>query len=120
VSTAEPQDSLRRWAKQLDTVRVPNPAAKPFVDCMSDALVWPDETESGTPTEVIWALRFVRHYRTGLILGVERPHADFWQLARQLFPHWVGFQPSRCELSEQLAAVYHAAKKKGSHGHHDT
>jgi hypothetical protein len=110
------QETLRQWATHLDGIRA-STSSEPFVDVMSDALVWPDETASSTPIQVIWALRFVRHYRTGLILGVERPHEDFWQLSRQLFPQWVGFHPSRCELSEQLAAVYHATKKKGSHGH---
>jgi len=78
---------------------------------MSDALMWTDETISSTPIEVIWALRFVRHYRTGLILGVARPHSEFWQLACDLFPHWVGFLPSRCELSPRLAEIYHASRK---------
>jgi hypothetical protein len=83
---------------------------------MSDAFVWPDETDTSTPIHVIWALRFVRHYRTGLILGVPRPYVEFWQLGRELFPHWVGFHSSRCELSSHLAEIYQAVKRKGSRG----
>jgi hypothetical protein len=114
-----PEDTLREWATHLDGIRTPG-SREPFVDAMSDALVWPDETDSSTPMEVIWALRFVRHYRTGLILGEARPHAEFWQLARELFPHWVGFLPSRCELSPRLAEIYHASRKRGKDGSHTT
>ncbi len=119
-TSAPPEDTLRQWARHLDGIREPGVAAEPFVDVMSDALVWTDETISSTPTEVIWALRFVRHYRTGLILGVARPHSEFWQLARDLFPHWVGFLPSRCELSPRLAEIYNTSRKRGKDGSHTT
>jgi hypothetical protein len=117
MSTTEPpEETLRRWAMHLDKIRNPSATAQPFVDCMSDALVWPDETDSSTPVQVIGALRFVRHYRTGLIIGEQRPHGEYWQLGRELFPNWVGFHPSRCDVSPRLSEIYNVAKQGGSHG----
>lgn len=114
-ATQPPEETLRQWANHLDSIRQAT-IAEPFVDCMSDALVWRDETNSSIPTRVIWALRFVFHHRTGLILGEQRPYADFWQLGREQFPHWVGFLPSRCGPSSRLAEIYRAARTRRSGG----
>ena len=114
TDTLPPDQTLREWAGHLDSIRTRRWFVRPFRDCMSDALVWPGETDRTTPVQVIWALRFLFHYRTGIIVGEQRPHGEFWQLGRELFPHWVGFHPSRCQLSSRLAEIYHSAQKKGS------
>ena len=115
-NTATPPDQvLREWAIHLDGIRKRRWFVRPFRDCMSDALVWRDETVGTTPVEVIWALRLLFHYRTGIIIGEPRPHGEFWQLGREIFPHWVGFHPSRCQFSLRLAEIYQCGKRNDNH-----
>ncbi|WP_395743856.1 hypothetical protein [Prosthecobacter sp.] len=83
---------------------------------MSDALVWPDETPDATPVRLIWALRMLFHHRTGLILGERWRFADEWELGLRLFPHWVGFHPSRCSVSPRLARIYRAGAGRAEKG----
>jgi hypothetical protein len=74
------------------------------------ALVWADECPRWWRLlELEDALGALWHYRTGLIIGEARPYAELWELGRQLFPHWVGFHPSRCRRSQWYAAIYQAA-----------
>jgi len=113
TDTLPPDKTLREWSAHLNGIRQRRWFVHPFRDCMADALVWRDETDSTTPVEVIWALRFLFHYRTGIIIGERRRHGEYWHLGRALFPHWVGFHPSRCQLSSRLAKRYHAAKNEG-------
>src|SRR5688572_6448794 len=103
-----PEKTLRRYAEQLDALRERKLSAQPLYDCMGDALVWADEAPAGNPSDLIGPLRMLRYHRTGLIIGQTRPGADLWELGIELFPHWVGFHPSRCMPSLQLASVYHA------------
>jgi hypothetical protein len=104
-----PEQTLRLWAEHLDGITEPS-SVEPFVDIMTDGLVWRDETIDSTPFEVISCLRFVRHYRTGIIIGEQRRFTDIWQLARELFPLWVGFHPDRCRPSAELADLYARSK----------
>jgi hypothetical protein len=106
-----PETTLRLWAGHLDAI-TERRVNQPFHDYLADGLIWRDETIDTTPTQVIWALRFVWHYRTGFIIGEQRRFADIWQLARELFPHWVGFQPDRCSPSAELADLYARSKTK--------
>jgi hypothetical protein len=105
-----PEDTLRRWAAHLDEISEQR-VTEPFRDLMADGLIWRDETVEATPSEVISALRLVWHYRTGLIIGEQRRFSDTWQLARGLFPHWVGFRPDRCSPSTELAELYARSQK---------
>jgi hypothetical protein len=111
TKTAPPEEMLRRWAAHLDAIteqRVP----QPMRDILADGLIWRDETIDATPFEVISALRLVWHHRTGIIIGEQRRFAETWQLARGLFPHWVGFHPERCRPSTELADFYASSKSK--------
>jgi hypothetical protein len=74
---------------------------------MSGGLVWTDETNKETPIEVIWALRFLVAYRTGLML--KKPREEFkhiWEHALSLFPQWVGFRSDRREATPDLLEIY--------------
>jgi hypothetical protein len=106
-----PEDTLRRWAAHLDEITEQR-ITQPFPDILADGLIWRDETVETTPFEVISALRFVWHHRTGLIIGEPRRFSETWQLARELFPHWVGFRLERCSPSTELAELYTRSKRK--------
>lgn len=82
------------------------PRQQPFYEIMSGALVWQDEIPWRVPMQIVWALRPVWAYRTGLILGESRPGRDYWELCRTLFPWWVGFHRVRCRPNRQYVAVY--------------
>jgi hypothetical protein len=105
---SNPTEMLHQYAEHLDSLRTRRCFARPFYEVMSDSLVWPGETAKSTPTRLIWALRPLFHHRTGLILGEHWRFADEWQLGLRLFPHWVGFHPSRCSVSPRLARIYRA------------
>jgi hypothetical protein len=106
-----PEVTLRLWAGHLDNITEQR-VDQPFSDILADGLIWPDETIDSTPFEVISCLRFVWHHRTGIIIGEQRRFADTWQLARELFPHWVGFHPDRCRPSAELATLYARSKMR--------
>ena len=106
-----PEKTLRLWAEHLDGITEPR-VVQPFRDILADGLIWRDETIESTPFEVISSLRFVWHHRTGFIIGEQRRFADTWQLARELFPNWVGFRPDRCGPSADLADLYARSKAK--------
>ena len=107
-SHSSPADDgiLEHYAKHLDIICDLQPSAAPLFDGMSDALIWSDELTPTTPTKLIWSLRPLFYYRTGLILGASRSGAERWQLGCRLFPHWVGFHPSRCCPSPELSRIY--------------
>jgi hypothetical protein len=107
----QPEVTLRDWAAHLDAITQQH-ETQPFRDLLADGLIWRDETITTTPFEVISALRFVWHYRTGLIIGEQRRFSETWQLARALFPHWVGFRPDRCGPSVELAQLYARSERK--------
>lgn len=100
-----PEVTLRDWAAHLDTITEQR-VTQPFRDILADGLIWRDETIETTPFEVILALRLVWHYRTGLIIGEQRRFSETWQIAREMFPHWVGFRPDRYGPSTELAQLY--------------
>jgi len=103
-----PIEILREYAEHLDSIRRRRWFARPFYEIMSGALIWPGETVASTLTRLIWSLRFLFHHRTGLIPDENWRFADEWKLGRRLFPHWVGFHPSRCQPSPRLAQIYRA------------
>jgi hypothetical protein len=105
----DPFQTLADHAEHLNAIC--SPAWRPKVDyeLMSGSLVWSDETNRHTPIEVIWALRFIFAYRTGLILN--KPREEFkaiWDHARSLFPKWVGFRAERSQPTAELLDIYRA------------
>lgn len=101
-------ETLRRYAKQLNSLRQRQRFARPSYDVLGDALFWPDEMPTGNPTDLILALRGLFYHRTGLIIGKTRGGAELWRLGLKLFRHWVGFDASRCMPSPWLARIYRA------------
>jgi hypothetical protein len=103
----DPVRSLTDHAKHLNAICSPAWWPKVFYEIMSGALVWSDETNTKTPVEVIWALRFIVAYRTSLMLNKPREElASMWNLGLSLFPKWVGFRPKRRQATPKLLQIY--------------
>ena len=103
----DPVQTLTDHAAHLNAICSPARRPKIFYDIMSGALIWSDETNKGTPVEVIWALRFIFAYRTSLMLN--RPRDAFepmWELGLSLFPKWVGFRAGRRRPTPKLLQIY--------------
>jgi hypothetical protein len=110
-----------RYARRLNLRRFRIPLFPPGYDLWADALKWIDESPPWPwrdPPELVDGLRALFHYRTGLILGDVRPYGGIWELGRRLFPCWVGFHPSRCRRSRQLARFYRALRLETYRGFH--
>lgn len=101
---------LESHAKLLDAIRIADPNAIPYYELMSGALVWPDEINDSTPTEVVWALRQLWAYRTYLMLNTDATVNIVWQKCVSLFPNWVGFLPERRTATPKLLAEYRREK----------
>jgi hypothetical protein len=103
-----------RYARRLNLRRFRIPFFPPGYDLCADALKWLDESPIcwpwRDPPELVDGLRVLWHYRTGLLLGDVRPYGRTWELGRRLFPCWVGFHPSRCRRSRQLARFFRSAR----------
>jgi hypothetical protein len=98
---------LNANAEHLNAIGEPQASPTIFYDILSGGLVWSDETVKSTPTQVIWTLRRIFAYRTGLIL--DRPRDEFkgyWKHAISLFPKWVGFRTERRQPTPELLAIY--------------
>jgi hypothetical protein len=103
----DPFQTLIDHAEHLNAICSPAWWPKVFYEIMSGALIWSDETNSKTPVEVIWALRFVVAYRTSLMLNKPREELKpMWDHALSLFPKWVGFRPERRRATPKLLQVY--------------
>jgi hypothetical protein len=103
----DPSHVLNANAEHLNAINAPQASPTIFYDMLSGGLVWSDETDKSTPTKVIWALRPIFAYRTGLIL--DRPRDEFkghWEHAMSLFPKWVGFQTERRQPTPELLAIF--------------
>jgi hypothetical protein len=88
-------DAYNTYANELNLRSEPDPSAVPFMDGMSDALVWPDEYPEDAPMELISALRFVWNHRTSLLMETSAQFEENWKIAKECFPDWVGFRPER-------------------------
>src|SRR6266852_1600062 len=98
---------LTQYAEHLNAINTPAKSPRIFYEIMSGGLVWTDETDQTTPVEVIWTIRFLVAYRTGLILN--KPRDEFnpiWEHALSLFPQWVGFRPESRRKTPQLLEIY--------------
>ena len=98
--------ALQLHAAHLNSICVSDSEAKIDYDILADALVWSDETEKSTPTDVIHGLRQLRHYRTHVMLNDIQPNNDVWRHCQSLFPNWVGFLPERHKPTPELLTIY--------------
>jgi hypothetical protein len=106
-----PEAVLRRHAYQLNVRSRRWPLLGPTFHTFADALWWVDEAPPWSRLrEAEDALRFLWHYRTGLIIGEARPYEELWSLGKRLFPRWVGFHPSRCQTVRRYAVIYRAGR----------
>lgn len=108
-------NQLSAIAGEMNAMVVDSDASVHY-DLFSDALHWSDEIpELGTrkPRDY-WCLRPVLRYRTTIILGApDGELEEFWTEARAQFPHWPGFQLSRCRQDGALAELYHRLRADG-------
>jgi hypothetical protein len=109
MSLSPETDSMHQWTKVyracsqvLNLLSEPDPAAVPFMDGMSDALIWPDECPDDAPMEWISGLRLIWNHRTSLLLGHDSIFEEYWRVAKECFPDWVGFRPERNTPSPEL------------------
>ena len=98
--------ALQTHASQLNAICVPDPHAAISYDIWAGALIWADETVDSTPSEVICALRQLRHYRTHVMRHDLEPDNDVWRHCQGLFPDWVGFLAERRKPTPELLAEY--------------
>lgn len=107
---ASPGVVLRQHAHRLNGRSWRWPFIGPEYHMFADGLFWVDEAPPWWGlSDLENALRWVWHYRTGLILGQSREGAEFWELGKQLFPRWVGFHPSRCRPDRRHIVRYRVA-----------
>jgi hypothetical protein len=104
--TFDPFQALVDHAEHLNSICDPSDHPEVLFEFLSGALVWRDETTSTTPVEAIWALRFIRAYRTKLILGQASVYKPIWDHGLSLFPKWVGFRPERRLPTPELHQIY--------------
>ena len=84
-------------------------------DACADAFFWTDELPKKLNWDARNSLRPVLHYRTCLLVGNEQDKEqwqEFWDVARESFPNWVGFSDSRCKPNERLRRLYLATHEK--------
>jgi hypothetical protein len=102
---------LRQHARRLNARWWRWPLLMPTYHLLADALFWADEVAFWWKRgELEDALRYLWHYRTGLILGEARPGAEVWKFGKRLFPKWVGFHPSRCRPNRRYLVIYRAGR----------
>lgn len=75
--------------------RTPGRLRVPRYDGDADALYWSDELPR-IDARLESVLRPVLRYRTSLMLGEpDERWAAYWEAARSIFPHWIGFDADR-------------------------
>jgi hypothetical protein len=76
-----------------------------FFDAMTESVIWHDELPkpSDRGGENFWGLRPIFRYRSSVLMGSpEMEWEPYWQLAKSLFPCWVGFRAERLEPKEEI------------------
>lgn len=100
-------------AAEMDAVHE-SPNAEIGYDVLADAIVWSDEypSDPARPMYDFQCIKILLRYRTSLLLGEpDEAFKMYWGHARELFPHWAGFAPSRLVPSDELKAFYEHRKK---------
>lgn len=109
-------EHLKLIAKSMDQLREVRSERYSF-DSMSASVIWEDELPSAQKRDLAhsWGLRPIFGYRASLILGKpDQSLEEYWNLATQLFPNWVGFRPERCKPSQEIASFVEGERAKGS------
>lgn len=113
---AHSEAALRSAAVVIGRVTSGRADAELRYDMMSDAVYWSDEPpaiDSHEAIEAVWALRPVFHHRVCVMLARPSPYAHLWELARDLFPMWIGFAHDRCHLAPDVLAHIAAMMQRG-------
>ncbi len=74
--------------------------------------VWSSD-EIPPVTRAVWALRAVIRHRTCMICGIDSAFGEEWEVAKQLFPEWVGFRTERCQPSAEIVEQFNAELARG-------
>lgn len=69
----------------------------------ADAVFWSDEFPRPMNSDLENAFRMVLNHRTSLLCGEVGKFPAAWNLARECYPSWPGFQSERCTASPELA-----------------
>ena len=108
----DPMQTLSDFSDHLNSINKARWFPHVFYDVMSGGLVWSDETNADTPTEVIWALRFITAFRTGVMLNnPESKYQVYWDHGLTMFPDWIGFRASRRVPTKKLLNLYRRGKR---------
>lgn len=114
VSTSKSErirEMLEEAAPACRAMCTVDPNATLFFDLMADGAWWSDETPK--EFDAISALRMVVRHRTCMICGIESPFGAAWEVAKELFPDWVGFREDRCRPSIEIVEQIRGMLVKG-------
>lgn len=83
-------------------------------DLMSDSIIWEDEKADFDPHELNF-MREVWSYRAGMYISEHRVqyHAA-WCALHELFPEWIGFDPSRITPNREALEVFVRERERSS------
>src|SRR5262245_32316515 len=95
---------LRLAARELDSLATAKSETFRY-DAITESIIWDDElpADYGGGSEKVWSLRPIFRFRASLILG--EPDLEwerYWQLAKQLFPKWIGFSKGRLNPATEV------------------
>ena len=101
--------ALNAHAELLNSIDRSRWFARPFYEYLSGGLVWNDETDvSFDATNV---LRPLFRHRSILILGEDDDTwSEYWHIAKELIPNWIGFRSSRCKSTAKLRKIIRAGR----------
>jgi len=105
---------LARIARVIDSVHVQHDAKRGY-DILSDALTWSDEYPQtfGGRSEEFDCVRILLRYRTSVLTGdPDELLQPYWKRAKQLFPNWAGFEPSRRVPTDKLLQFYEIRRNR--------
>jgi len=103
--------AMNAQAELLNSINRRKWYARPFYEYMSGGLVWSDETD--VSFDAINVLRPLFNYRSARILGKDDNRwTDYWRIANELFPKWIGFHTARCESTPKLRKLIRAGELK--------
>lgn len=105
------REMLERAAPACRAMCTLDPNATFSYELMSGGVWWSDEIPS--VTEAVWALRMVVAHRTCIVCGIDSSFGEEWEIAKQLFPEWVGFRAERCQSSAEIVEQFKAELARG-------
>lgn len=94
---------LQSAAAVLSLLEREAPDAEMCWDMLAGAVYWSDEIDRHALShESVGALRPVLRHRTCVMLDIHSPFGERWDIARSMFPKWVGFSQHRCRPSPEV------------------